>query len=249
MKKLFTLFFLTALVAAFPATRTFTGPGLFTDSSKWDTYPTTGDTLVISSGACTVAADITTVYGPLTVSAAGTFALGSYSVSVTAVSIGGALTMTQTVTTGLTCSDLVATSSSMSIGTGSVINFKGNLALADTALVNANSGIWNVTGSSGTQSVDFGAANPTLQAIVFACPVVTCYIIHNFQPLTMSGTGGIVLSSLAGTQRIIKVANTGVTTGMSFKDISAGSANKINAKVNCTNLGDTLGIVYKDTVR
>jgi hypothetical protein len=72
-------------------------------------------------------------------------------------------------------------------------------------------------------------------------------VTANYGVKSLSGTAGSVVSNVAGTQRRITVIDTSVCTGMTFKDISTGAANKINAKSGCTNNGNCKGIVFTDT--
>jgi hypothetical protein len=61
--------------------------------------------------------------------------------------------------------------------------------------------------------------------------------------------GGTVNSSVSGTLRTLTVATTSAATNTTFKDISMGSANKINAKASGNvNQGNTLGIVFTDNL-
>lgn len=66
---------------------------------------------------------------------------------------------------------------------------------------------------------------------------------------SLSGTGGFVQSLTSALRRVVSVANAGVCSGMTFKDISMGSRNKIHAKSACVNQGNNIGIVFKDISR
>ena len=74
-------------------------------------------------------------------------------------------------------------------------------------------------------------------------------IADNFNVNSLLGSAGTIRSDVADTQRIITATNTRVVTGMIFKDISMGSAGRVNAKAATnTNNGNNLGIVFVDTL-
>ena len=64
-------------------------------------------------------------------------------------------------------------------------------------------------------------------------------------------TGSGMQSGLAGTRRTVSVSGAATCSGgTTFKDISLGARNKMNAKSGAgTNLGNNLGIVFKDLVK
>ncbi len=75
-------------------------------------------------------------------------------------------------------------------------------------------------------------------------------ITEDFSTDSLSGTAGTIQSDVGGTQRVITATDTGVVTGMTSKDISMGSANKINAKdASNTNSGNNKGIVFEDILQ
>lgn len=116
-----------------------------------------------------------------------------------------------------------------------------------TTLWIKGTGTITLKGSSGTQTLDL--QNLTIEDIILDCAGATKQIILGATIDSLSGTGGTLNSSVAGTQRTLTVGATGVCSNVTFKDISVGSANKVNAKNNCTNLGNNLGIVFKDIVK
>ena len=120
----------------------------------------------------------------------------------------------------------------------------GNISLDAYTLWLRGGGTITLGGSGGTQTIAGG--NQIFEAITVAAAGATKSLTDNFSTLSLSGTGGIVQSSSAGTRRVMTAINQGVCTGMSFKDISMGFRDKIQAKSTCVNLGNNLGIVFKD---
>jgi len=116
-----------------------------------------------------------------------------------------------------------------------------------TTLWTKGTGTITLKGSSGTQTLDLD--NQVLEDIILDCAGAEKQIVVGGTTDSLSGTGGTLNSSVAGTQRTLICAGTGVCSNVTFKDISVGSANKVNAKNSCTNQGNCLGIVFKDVVK
>lgn len=76
-----------------------------------------------------------------------------------------------------------------------------------------------------------------------------CSLSGNESAKSLNGATGTINSSVSGTQRILTLTDSSVCSNITFKDISVGSANKVNAKNSCTNSGNNLGIVFKDTIK
>jgi len=116
-----------------------------------------------------------------------------------------------------------------------------------TTVWTKGTGTITLKGSSGTQTLDLD--NQVLEDIILDCAGAEKQIVVGGTTDSLSGTGGTLNSSVAGTQRTLICAGTGVCSNVTFKDISVGSANKVNAKNSCTNQGNCLGIVFKDVVK
>lgn len=250
MKKLLTLFFVTAfVVAAFPDTRTFSGTGSFSETSKWDVYPTTGDDLVVD-GACTMSEDSTTQYATITVNATKSLNINTCTLRVTGSTINGSMSISGSAVSGFACVDFTAATNSLTLTSGSKLWVSGDITFSGSPWATTNPvGLFYITASASTVTIDFGTSNPKIYGLTFAAPTGVIHIAANFQPRIINGTAGTVISSVSGTRRVLSTTSTGTATGMTFKDISLGYANRLNAKTGCTNLGNNLGIVFKDTSR
>jgi len=107
-------------------------------------------------------------------------------------------------------------------------------------------GTMTLTGTSGTHNIN--TRGKTTEAIVLNCAGSIKEVAADMTILSLSGTAGTFRSNSAGTQRVVTVTNTGVASGCTFKDISMGAASRVNAKSSGVNLGNTLGIVFNDTL-
>ena len=132
-----------------------------------------------------------------------------------------------------------------------IFNISGNISFKSdsstyTLTYTKGEGSWTLSGSSGTQTIDY--QGKSIGRLIIAATGAIKSIVSNFTTSSLSGTGGTIQSSVTGTQRVITATSTGVCSGMSFKDISMGSRSKVNAKSSCINLGNNLGIVFKDLI-
>ncbi len=124
----------------------------------------------------------------------------------------------------------------------------GNFSLSNiggTFAWTRGTGVITFTGSTGTITPN----SKTLEALVFNCTSAKSFA-GDCSTLQITGTQGTVNSTVAGTQRTITVTNITAVTGMTFKDISVGAKDKINAKLgSCVSLGNNNGIIFKDRLR
>jgi hypothetical protein len=119
---------------------------------------------------------------------------------------------------------------------------------AGTGQWTAGSGTILLNASSGTESLDWNAQ--TIENTTHNHSGATYEYAGNVTIATCTFSNGTVQSTVGGTQRTITVTNTSVAANTTFKDISMGSANRVNAKAATnTNSGNCLGIVFNDTVR
>jgi hypothetical protein len=116
-----------------------------------------------------------------------------------------------------------------------------------TLTYNRGSGSITFVGSSGTDNIDVPTGT-SLEDIILDCTGATKQIVNNFNSDSLSGSGGTLQSNSSGVQRTITVSTVGVCSNCSFKDISLSSANKVNAKDNCINLGNNKGFVFRDAL-
>jgi hypothetical protein len=122
---------------------------------------------------------------------------------------------------------------------------KGNVSVNAYVAWSKGAGAITLAGTSGTQTINF--SGETVEDI--ACPSTggTRSFADGVTADTIIFQGGAINSSVAGARRVLAVTNTSVAANTSFKDISMGSKNRINAKsAGNVNLGNCLGIVFRD---
>jgi hypothetical protein len=131
-------------------------------------------------------------------------------------------------------------------------NVSGSFVITTSGVVTTwtkGTGTITFSGSSGTQLVEFGTLNPSVEAIVFTGTGTEKQFAHSIKPVSINGTGGIVSSNSLGSRRTFTVTSSGTVTGMSFRDILVAPNKKLRAKTSCVNLGNCAGITFKDVVR
>ncbi len=110
------------------------------------------------------------------------------------------------------------------------------------------------TGTTTTTTVDL-VTNNTAVTVSGAMTIPNYFLLSfgsgaiSLGSLAITGSG--MQSGLAGTRRTVSVSGAATCSGgTTFKDISLGARNKMNAKSGAgTNLGNNLGIVFKDLVK
>ncbi len=148
----------------------------------------------------------------------------------------------------ITCVDINKTAGAIGILNlmleGSAFNCSGDIDFTDIT-VTPGTAIINLTN---TVTKTLIGDDQTLYDLVKSGVGIT-EIADNFNVNSLLGSAGTIRSDVADTQRIITATNTRVVTGMIFKDISMGSAGRVNAKAATnTNNGNNLGIVFVDTL-
>ncbi len=199
---------------------------------------TAGQTLTYISDA--ISSSLVITQGKADVSTFDVVATASTSITdtlIVGVSSGSGFTTGQ-LTTGA--------SATITKVSGSKITVSGTLTFNANMTISAL-GSLTLTGDTKTITVN-GLAIGDL--IIAKTAGQSADIAGNFSALSLSGTSGTIQSTVGGTQRVITVTNTGTATNTTFKDISVGSANKVNAKGGTnTNSGNNLGIVFKDILQ
>lgn len=238
--------------------------GTFTWAASADITGTSSMTMIISVGAViaynrTTALSVSTVVFGSNSGATRQIISADFSLSNVAVTgpPAGAATLVPTAGT-LKCKNFTITqnvnqnitfannTNNPSFEISGLVNFKDGTGVY-TLLWTRGSGVITLGGSSGTQAIDF--QGQAVEALVIAATGAVKNIVVNFSALSLSGSGGTLQSSVGGTQRVVTATNKGTCTGMAFKDISMASAKKVGAKASCTNLGNNLGIVFRDRMR
>lgn len=131
------------------------------------------------------------------------------------------------------------------------LNINGNISFINLSSGSITwtkgTGTITLSGSSGTQTINFNSKS--VENITHNHSGAIKQYSANVTTATCTFSNGTVQSSVAGTQRMITVTNTSAAANTTFKDISMGSANKINAKAaGNVNQGNCLGIVFNDYV-
>jgi hypothetical protein len=113
-------------------------------------------------------------------------------------------------------------------------------------VVTKGTGIITLTGSSGTQTIDFDGK--LVEDVVINCSGATKQFTEDFSTDSLSGTAGAIqgVADTGGEYTIIAPLATGVMSNITISNLYLNAANMVNAKNNCINSGNTKGFVFKD---
>ena len=107
-------------------------------------------------------------------------------------------------------------------------------------------GIWYLTGSSGTKTIDWQELD--IEQVYLNCAGAIKELPNDVNTISLDGDGGTLRSTVAATERTITVSATGQADNCTFKDIFMNAAERVNAKTGGVNQGNTKGIVFQDVL-